>query len=154
VFAKHVVREWDGEKVEEKAVAREKEKNASASGATASTASTASTSTSPFPWFVGPDATHARPRVTCRAALTGPRGASLPGLVACGAVREDGAFRKNVVSLTDAVSGVCFGDLEHFGSGHIEDVRGWCGDAPGSVEVLASLGPDAMTVFSWDSSSR
>jgi hypothetical protein len=154
VFAKHVVREWDGEKVEEKAVARQNEKNASGSGATASTASTASTSTSPFPWFVGPDATHARPRVTCRAALTGPRGASLPGLVACGAVREDGAFRKNVVSLTDAVSGVCCGDLEHFGLGHIEDVRGWCGDAPGSVEVLASLGPDAMTVFSWDSSSR
>jgi hypothetical protein len=154
VFAKHIVREWDGEKVEEKAVARQKEINASGSGANASTASAASTSTSPFPWFVGPDATHARPRVTCRAALTGPRGASLPGLVACGAVREDGAFRKNVVSLTDAVSGVCFGDLEHFGLGHIEDVRGWCGDAPGSVEVLASLGPDAMTVFSWDSSSR
>ena len=148
VFAKHVVREWDGA-VEEIAVARQKEENASGANA-----STASTSTSPFPWFVGPDATHARPRVTCRAAVTGPRGASLPGLVACGAVREDGAFRKNVVSLTDAVSGVCVGDLEHFGLGHIEDVRGWCGDAPGSVEVLASLGPDAMTVFSWDSSSR
>ena len=138
-FAKHVVREWDGA-VEEKAPSKN--------------ASTASTSTSPFPWFLGPDATHARPRVTCRAALTGPRGASLPGLVACGAVREDGAFRKNVVSLTDALSGARFGDLEHFGAGHIEDVRGWCGDAPGSVEVLASLGPDAMTVFSWDSSSR
>ena len=107
---------------------------------------------------------HARARVTCRAAITGPRHAPLAGLIACGSLsvsRDDEGFRdlsrsatrRNVVALTDAVSGERFPDLEHAGAGHVEDVRGWCGDAPGSVEVLASLGADAMTVFSWDSSA-
>ena len=36
-------------------------------------------STRPFPWWAGPDAMHARARVTCRAAITGPRHARARG---------------------------------------------------------------------------
>ena len=115
-------------------------------------ASRVAPATRPFPWWAGPDAMHARARVTCRAALTGPRDSAVAGLIACGSLSAQTRPTRNVVALTDAVSGERFPDLEHAGAGHVEDVRGWCGDAPGSVEVLASLGPDAMTVFSWDSS--
>ena len=162
VFAKHVVREWD------RSLAREGEGVVSNASFVETTHSgkkkSVWSSTRPFPWWAGPDAMHARARVTCRAAITGPRHAALAGLIACGSlsVSRDGKgfrepaslrARRNVVALTDAVSGERFPDLEHAGAGHVEDVRGWCGDAPGSVEVLASLGADAMTVFSWDSSA-
>ena len=139
VFARHVVREWDAEPF-----ARSETERMSASRV--------APATRPFPWWAGPDAMHARARVTCRAALTGPRDSAVAGLIACGSLSAQTRPTRNVVALTDAVSGERFPDLEHAGAGHVEDVRGWCGDAPGSVEVLASLGPDAMTVFSWDSS--
>ena len=168
VFAKHVVREWDRSRAWQ---TREGEGEGVVSNARHFVETTHSgkkksvwSSTRPFPWWAGPDAMHARARVTCRAAITGPRHAALAGLIACGSLsvsRDDKGFRepaslrarRNVVALTDAVSGERFPDLEHAGAGHVEDVRGWCGDAPGSVEVLASLGADAMTVFSWDSSA-
>ena len=157
VFAKHVVREWD------RSLARKGDGVVSKASFVETSKKSVRSSTRPFPWWAGPDAMHARARVTCRAAITGPRHAALAGLIACGSLsvsRDDTGFRepasatrRNVVALTDAVSGERFPDLEHAGAGHIEDVRGWCGDAPGSVEVLASLGADAMTVFSWDSSA-
>ena len=149
VFAKHVVREWD------RSLARVGDGVVSKASFVETSKKSVRSSTRPFPWWAGPDAMHARARVTCRAAITGPRHAALAGLIACGSlsVSPASATRRNVVALTDAVSGERFPDLEHAGAGHIEDVRGWCGDAPGSVEVLASLGADAMTVFSWDSSA-
>jgi hypothetical protein len=152
-----VVREWD------RSLAREDDGVVSKASFVETSKKSVRSSTRPFPWWAGPDAMHARARVTCRAAITGPRHAALAGLIACGSLsvsRDDTGFRepasatrRNVVALTDAVSGERLPDLEHAGAGHIEDVRGWCGDAPGSVEVLASLGSDAMTVFSWESSA-
>ena len=147
VFAKHVVREWDRS-------LGEGEWSASRGARAGDVSGSVSVTTRAFPWWAGPDAMHARARVTCRAALTGPRDAALAGLIACGSLSVRGEERRNVVALTDAVSGERFPDLEHGGSGHVEDVRGWCGDSSGGVEVLASLGADAMTVFSWDASSR
>ena len=146
VFAKHVVREWD------RSLAREDDGVVSKASFVETSKKSVRSSTRPFPWWAGPDAMHARARVTCRAALTGPRDSAVAGLIACGSLSAQTRPTRNVVALTDAMSGERFPDLEHAGAGHVEDVRGWCGDAPGSVEVLASLGPDAMTVFSWDSS--
>lgn len=103
-----------------------------------------------FLWTSAPSQFVTQRRVsTTRIALTGSRHkSSLPGLIACGSSGEGNAPAH--VTLTDALSGEIVSTHEHGGSGSIDDVRGWCGDGVGQLEVLASLSGDAMTVFSWD----
>lgn len=143
-FARHVVREWDPSA--RSARSREFFSESGFGRTTVTERFLYHTTNRRFP-----ERDSGLPRAMTRIALTGPPNASAPCFIACGA--SDHGDRNSRVCLTDAVSGQIGAYLEHAGAGEVDDVRGWCGDAPGSVEVLASLGRDVLTVFSWESKS-